>query len=286
MNFIVKLILLKGSRFLIGSLLLTGVSIGQMTYEGKSNPHGKDDCTVCHLSGQEPAANTLLDDPCSSCHDPAAIDAKIHHLSHVDPGAKAMRLPADFKLGDDGKMDCLTCHDVVCKVDRSNRSFLRGGPYRRELDFCYNCHQDENYAKTNPHIQIQADGSVDQTTCLQCHVEQPDLMDHKTIASEMHADMASTCNKCHALHSHEQNHQGKNIELSKKATIKRFRQTQKSFGVNLPLSKDNLIQCNTCHYTHNRGTLAQDQVVYEGTGDNPRYLRLAKENLCYACHDL
>ncbi len=138
----------------------------------------------------------------------------------------------------------------------------------------------------NPHKQVLANGSIDNSTCLQCHAKFPGKDDHPTIARAMQLGMAETCNKCHSLHRHEQNHQGKNIELSKRATVKRFNETQQKFGLILPLSEDNLIQCNTCHYTHGRGTLSVDQAVYNGDGENQRFLRLSKENLCYACHDL
>lgn len=276
----------RGSRFLIGSLLMSGLVFGQLTMDNVSNPHGGDDCAICHSDPSAPSPSNLVQNVCTQCHAASAIDAMIHPVLHVNTRSEKVSIPPAFKLDEDGSLGCLTCHKVTCKVDRSNRSFLRGGPYRKELDFCYQCHSRKNYKKMNPHKQVDVEGQMDRSTCLQCHVKQPSLEDHPTIAHEMQLDMTATCNKCHALHSHEQNHQGKNIELSKVATAKRFRQTQKKFGLKLPLSKDNTIQCNTCHYTHNRGTLAKDQVVYEGTGDNQRYLRLSKENLCYACHDL
>lgn len=275
-----------GSRLLIGSLSLTSILFGQLTFPEVKNPHGSKDCSLCHTVTTGANQTNLKKDVCTQCHSAASIDALIHPLQNVNPGSKKVTIPSGFKLEADGSLGCLTCHQVACKVNRSNRSFLRGGPFKREIDFCFQCHSKADYHKMNPHEQVQADGSVDGSTCLQCHVKQPSLDDHPTIAREMQLDMAATCNKCHSLHSHEQNHQGKNIELSKKATIKRFRQSQKKFGITLPLSEDNLIQCNTCHYTHNRGTLATDQVVYEGDGENRRYLRLSRENLCYACHDL
>ncbi len=278
--------LILGSRILFGSLLLSTLVFGQLTKPNVVNPHAGGNCNVCHESTSDPSNSDLKQDMCTSCHSADAVDALIHPVKHVNTGSERISIPTDFVLGPKGTLDCLTCHKVDHKMNRSNRSFLRGGPYRRELDFCYNCHSKTNYTKMNPHLQVKTDGSVDNSTCLQCHVKQPSKADHPTIAREMQLDMTATCNKCHALHSHEQNHQGKNIELSKKATAKRFRQAQKKFGVTLPLSTDNLIQCNTCHYTHNRGTLASDQVVYEGDGENQRFLRLSKENLCYACHDL
>lgn len=275
-----------GSRIVFGSLLLTGAVFAQLTLSDVENPHGSEDCSFCHTVKSGADQTNLKQDVCVACHSAAAVNDLIHPLKNTSPGSAKIQIPDSFKLAADGSMGCLTCHQVACKVDRSNRDFLRGGPYKREIDFCYNCHDNSYYQKMNPHEQIQADGTMDKSTCLQCHVKEPKLDDHPTIAREMQLDMTSTCNKCHSLHSHQQNHQGKNIELSQKATIKRFKDTQAKFGISLPLSEDNLIQCNTCHYTHNRGTLATDQVVYEGDGENQRFLRLSKENLCYACHDL
>ncbi len=286
MKFSFKTIFVTGGRILFGSLLLTSVLFGQLTFPDVKNPHGSEDCSFCHTVSVEASAANLKQDVCVQCHAAAAINDMIHPLQNVNPKSVKMSIPASFKLEADGSLGCLTCHQVACKIDRSNRTFLRGGPYKREIDFCYNCHNKADYKKMNPHNQVQSDGSIDNSTCLQCHVKQPSKDDHPTIAREMQLDMAATCNKCHSLHTHEQNHQGKNIELSKKATVKRFNETQQKFGLTLPLSEDNLIQCNTCHYTHNRGTLAADQVVYEGDGENQRFLRLSKENLCYACHDI
>ena len=60
--------------------------------------------------------------------------------------------------------------------------------------------------------------------------------------------------------------------------------TKQLHNIKLPLSEDQRIQCNTCHYIH--GSLGTDAVVYDGSGDNQYFLRLPKEQLCYACHDL
>jgi hypothetical protein len=276
----------RGGRILFGSLLLTSALCGQLTFPGAKNPHGSKDCSLCHTVKLEANASNLKKDICVQCHSAAAVNDLIHPIQNVNPQSEKMSIPASFKLDATGNLACLTCHQVACKIDRSNRSFLQGGPYKREIDFCYNCHSKSDYTKMNPHIQVQSDGSIDRSTCLQCHVSHPSKDDHPTIARAMQLDMTATCNKCHSLHTHEQNHQGKNIELSKKATVRRFNETQQKFGLTLPLSENNLIQCNTCHYTHNRGTLATDQVVYEGDRENQRFLRLSKEKLCYACHDL
>ncbi len=239
------------------------------TYPDKSNPH---------------SAGLSQEWDCGECHSTDAINAIIHPMFNLNPESPQMSVPEDFPLSNNSEMTCFTCHKSSKKQTRSNRAFLRGGPYRRELEFCYNCHSKDNYVKINPHQQLQEDGSVNSTVCLHCHARQPTASDHPLIASEMHADMKSTCNKCHALHTHEQNHYGKNITTSKKATIKQYEKTQKQYDIKLPLSPANEIQCHTCHYIH--GSLGIDAVVYEGSEENQHFLRLPKENLCYACHNL
>lgn len=276
----------KGGRILFGSLLFIGICQAQITFEGKDNPHGAENCAVCHKDLGKPSATNFDPKSCDACHSRAVVNDKIHQLDDVNVHADGIILPEGFKTTSPDRFDCITCHTVVCKTDRANQTFLRGGPYKSELDFCYQCHSYEQYEKVNPHLQVQSDGSIDKTTCLHCHTKQPEKDDHPTIAAEMQLEMAATCNKCHFLHSHEENHQGKSIELSEIATVNRFLETQKQYGIKLPLSEDNQIQCNTCHYTHNRGALESDQVVFAGDGDNLRFLRLAEENLCYACHDL
>ena len=242
---------------------------GQTTYPDKPNPHDGSS-----------AQNTN----CDECHSKEAINALIHPMFNLDPGSEKMQIPETFPLEPNGDMNCMTCHLEVTKVDRSNRNFLRGGPYRRELDFCYNCHQDQNYQRINPHQQLLADGSTDESVCLHCHAKQPSPEDHPTIAQEMHMEMSATCNKCHALHTHQSNHSGRSLVGSKRATHDQYLATEKQFGIRLPLSVNDEIQGNTCHYTH--GSLGIDAAIFEGSGDNLDYLRLPKEQLCYACHNL
>jgi len=254
----------------INMLLLSTVSAQKATtYSGKANPH---------------SAGLNQDWDCVECHSIDAINEAIHPMFNLNPQSAQMSIPTDFPLSQKRELMCFTCHEAATKQTRSNRAFLRGGPYRREIEFCYNCHSKENYAKVNPHQQLRKDGSINSTVCLNCHAKQPSATDHPTIATEMHTDMKSTCNKCHALHTHEQNHYGRNITTSKKATLKQYEATQRRYNIKLPLSKDNEIQCHTCHYIH--GSLGIDAVVYEGSDENQHFLRLPKEKLCYACHNL
>lgn len=274
---------------IILGFLATGVTLAQddlLTYPGKNNPHNGDDCYACHTRDGEPGKGNFIKDVCITCHSAAAVDKQIHLLQGANPGSENISVPEDFPLTNE-TLDCLTCHAVACKPDRSNKNFLRGGPYKTELDFCYQCHQQQDYQPVNPHEQLLSDGSQDNSTCLHCHIKVPTADDHPTISNAMHLDMTATCNKCHSLHQHESNHQGRDLFHSKKAVAARFMETQERHQIRMPLSENRKIQCNTCHNPHERGLLQTENVVYEHpTGSNEHYLRLSKEKLCYGCHDL
>ena len=247
----------------------SGLAQPVLTYPGKANPHA---------DGMRREWN------CTECHSMDAVNAQIHTMYNLNTSNPEISIPSNFPLTEKRGITCFTCHLEAEKQTRSNVSFLRGGPYRQELDFCYNCHEKKNYVKVNPHQQLREDGSINSGVCLHCHTKQPSATDHPTIATEMHAEMRSTCNKCHALHDHEQNHYGRNLLNSKKATLKQYEATQQRYGITLPLSKDKEIQCHTCHYIH--GSLGIDAVIYAGSDENQHFLRLPKEQLCYACHNL
>ena len=280
---------LKFGRHLLFIFVMLPYLSGQelpLTFSGKTNPHGGGDCLVCHTKQGEPGKGNLIQGVCLECHSAEAVDKSIHMLDAANPAAEGITVPADFPVVDK-KLACLTCHEVACKPDRSNQNFLRGGPYKTELDFCFQCHTSQDYQRINPHKQIKDSGEIDRTVCLQCHIKVPTAEDHPTISNAMHLDLTATCNKCHALHQHESNHQGRDLFHSRKVVGARFIKTQEQWHINLPLSADKKIQCNTCHDPHQRGVIAKPNVIYENaSGPNAHFLRMSKEKLCYGCHDL
>ena len=271
-----------GSRLLIGSLLLLSVCYAQLTLPGKINPHGNDNCSSCHTSTEKPAKENYNPDACVVCHTRQAVNSKIHQLDNIDIHGSGISIPADFPMEQADDFSCLTCHEVTCKTDRANQTFLRGGPFQTELDFCFVCHESKNYTPLNPHKQRRESGALDESTCLHCHIEVPNQVADVVTKTAMHLEMTPTCNKCHALHHHEAQHIDKGLASNSKT----LQATEARVGIRLPVSAENTIQCNTCHYTHPRGVLNGENVVYDGPGDNEWQLRLDKEQLCLACHDL
>lgn len=86
----------------------------------RGNPHAHfqnpDQCPKCHLSpGSQPGPgrfSTEADAVCLECHTKGGIGRS--HPSNVHPEEKhrkrKMKVPADLRLDDDGRIMCLTCH--------------------------------------------------------------------------------------------------------------------------------------------------------------------------------
>jgi hypothetical protein len=212
------------------------------------------------------------------------VSSNIHQLENIRLSEPGLSIPPAFKMSHADHFDCTTCHVPACRADRANTTFLRGGPYRNAIDFCFACHQKQAYPKLNPHRQILADGTLNRTGCLQCHSAVPDRETGE--AAGLRSDMVTTCNKCHALTRHEQDHLGRTISGEYPAIQKTLRQSEQTFQLTFPLSPADEIQCNTCHVTHERTVLSPDGAVYAGSGENRWLLRIPKEKLCLACHDL
>lgn len=273
-------------KILLGFAVLLSVAFGQqqLTSDGAVNPHHDGDCTICHPQNQKPTKMNYRIGSCLKCHSAAAVDAQIHPIFRINSKAGSVTVPATFPQVKGDSLGCVTCHIMPLKYDRSNASFLRGGPFKEEIDFCYQCHERDNYQKLNPHLSmINADGNIDRTICVVCHLNPPNADMPGVVAREMGLTMEATCNKCHALHNHEKNHWGIDISHAKAGIYDQFKKSEKDYKIFLPLGPENQIQCNTCHYVH--GKLGIDAVAFGGPGDNPHFLRMPPAKLCYMCHN-
>jgi len=84
----------------------------------RGDPHAHfrnpDQCPKCHLSpGSQPAPgrfSTGADTVCLECHTKGSMGRS--HPVNVRPEEKyrKMKVPADLRLDDDGRIMCLTCH--------------------------------------------------------------------------------------------------------------------------------------------------------------------------------
>ena len=111
------------------------------------NPHAyfrnPDQCPKCHLSApSQPGPgrfSTGADAVCFGCHAKESMGR--YHPVNVRPEEKyrKMKVPADLRLDDDGRIMCLTCHTA----HGSYVSFFlrRSSPDRGVEVLCEACHE-------------------------------------------------------------------------------------------------------------------------------------------------
>ncbi len=184
----------------------------------------------------------------------------LHHVVGVKP-PEGMTLPKKFPLNDKGKIDCKTCHGIkdiakipLNKVNKKADDFHRGGPYKKLIDFCANCHDKKPYKRPNIHKLLNDKGEFDKKDCEYCHKKVPDpKKDIKYDELEFRLPPQIICFGCHLKtpHLNALNHQVK----PDKEMRKHMRETEKKLEIILPLDKTGKIMCATCHAPHQPGVI-------------------------------
>ena len=92
------------------------------------------------------------------------------------------------------------------------------------------------------------------------------------------------CIKCHKDVQHESQHLGhsvleNNLKLNTSEALASF---ESASGIVLPLGEGGTIRCGTCHGPNPACGKPSTGRYDEGS----KLLRAAKEQICYACHDL
>lgn len=178
----------------------------------------------------------------------------MHHLIKVRP-SKNINIPDSFKLNDEHEIDCLTCHGIkniedipLDDINKNEENFFREGPYIKITDFCYRCHQQENYKRLNVHVLLDKNGKIKKKQCLYCHMKKPDLKADRYSDLEFRLPPEKLCYGCHlkSPHLNASNHNGK----PDKKMSKRIKYAEKKQGIIFPLDKQGKIMCVTCHTSH------------------------------------
>ncbi|MCP4296078.1 MAG: hypothetical protein GY786_10765 [Proteobacteria bacterium] len=172
------------------------------------------------------------------------------------------KIPENFPLEKDGTMGCETCHGLKNMaqlefevIDPDGPDFFREGPYEKLSDFCFRCHQSLEYKGSNIHKMINADGSLNRSNCIQCHIKTPDPeTTQNSIPAEFRLTQDKLCFGCHGNtpHINANNHLVK-VSIDMKATIKKSEQEN---DIILPLWQGK-ITCVTCHSAHEIGVIPQ-----------------------------
>lgn len=234
---------------------------------GATNPHNVGSCTGCHLEAPRFGVDTRktitfktsVDDPglCTSCHDPGqALHPVLVPAGSGPIGAyRSSFLPAGSSPAFDGKIVCISCHDIHAADGKFG--LLRGFPgsgstryFESWQMFCDDCHGG-NLKKRSPH-------TGGEKSCGFCHPAKP----KKGEATEVVTRGRELCILCHDR-----------IGENHYAQMNPF---------------DTRKQCDECHDPHakpaDRPQLLSDAYIAAARDSaivRPHYSRA----LCFACHE-
>lgn len=286
--------------------------------EAAPNPHGDASlCFHCHTSTQRGrvalkfAGDTVK--ICRSCHD-GKLSAKEAHPVGITPSPViAARMGSRFPL-EDGKLGCLTCHDITrhCGTERRptlpSRSYLRGTAVSHPMEFCFKCHDRANYRPFNPHDQLK-DGRIKTDICGWCHSSVPNVDSRlKEKASyALRSESSGVCSNCHLLkkdHPTGTRHMDAKLSAEMKWHISAYEiqprmrlpykqlleyvKAAKRSPRLIPLDKKGRIACYSCHNPHEEGLLPDWNL--RSVGAEPKKatnhrLRTYGSVGCRTCHD-
>ena len=282
------------------------VADGELTLAQVPNPHWRRDaCQACH-AGTPARANLRLRDAdvnrlCNTCHAALSDHSYIHPTGMPVPKDMQKRLAKPFAAAVErarGSISCITCHDVpiTCLPERAgerglNPRFFRGGPYRERSALCYQCHDPAQYARLNPHEQVEKDGKRREASCHVCHDSVPDSSKARGMADvdfTVKGDLSSLCTGCHAVKPHPGGFsfttQGvpDHLRVPSARVRDRMRSMERSNNVALPLDPaTGKVFCGTCHNPHARGVVQRAAAARGAEEKN----RLRMPEMCGNCHD-
>lgn len=247
------------------------------------NPHWRaDGCARCHEPrrdngpGWAPIATRNVDALCVSCHDGIRASAETHPVGWPAAGGAAT-VPDGWPLVD-GRLGCLTCHDIGRHCDPAavrtaeNPAMVRDYDASRPLDFCTRCHTAEQW-RVSPHRGLPA-GARETAMCGVCHSDTP-ARSADTGSWEntgLRQPASQVCFNCHVAHADPA--PGGHLNLSPLAPV------------GLPL-EDGRITCSSCHNPHAENPPDGTPYTAWATTEEDRRvaLRMNYVDLCRECHE-
>lgn len=283
-------------------ILLVGVLLAGLGGAGSpgndqpvANPHWSPaGCVVCH-EGQSPPYQTIaharVDALCWQCHDGKHAPQEVHPVGRTFAG-EGVKRPEGWPVLD-GRLSCLTCHDVLqaCDAERrrpqENAAFLRGDTGPPSLRFCAQCHTtaaQESGPRNSPHFMLNEDGTVNHHVCQFCHAGAMSAEGQmaRTENPRLRSDGITLCISCHRRHVDyfEPGHIGHRVPLEIREHMKRFTadrvfsrspatqpsrlQTDWTGDEILPLGERGRIVCSTCHNPHQAGVFPDASILAVG----------------------
>ncbi len=286
--------------------------------EPVENPHGDPAlCSSCHTSAVAGRDALRFDGNvsqlCQSCHDGRLAAREVHPVDLAPSAAIAQEIPSDFPLKD-GMLTCLSCHDISwdCKTGQpaavTNRNLLRGTRVSHPLEFCFRCHEQENYRSFNAHDQLEA-GKAKTDTCVWCHVRVPDVGSRleEGASYALRSKSFGVCSNCHRV---AKDHPTGDSHMSATPSAKmmwymsayeiqpqmllpfeqllEYVRAAKRAPRSIPLDENGRITCYSCHNPHEKGLLPNWNP--RSVGAEPKQaanhrLRAREGIACRACHE-
>ena len=306
---------------LLLSQMIPAQAVDNLETEPKvENPHGNIRyCSSCHISlltGKTALKfSNNISQLCQSCHDGQKALHEAHPVN-LTPGSEMLnKIPSDFPL-EQGKVTCLTCHDISwqCTIQEPitapARNFLRRYTQSSRLDFCFYCHIRANYQPFNVHNQIESD-ETETDTCLWCHLAIPDANSllQNAASYKLRGEASQICGNCHPdktnnptdeTHAHMYMIPSQEMRLYTSAyeisslmsmpleKLMEYVQASHRAPKAVPLDENGRITCWSCHNPHEKGLLPDSNPRSNGAepdkATNHR-LRARKGDIsCRMCH--
>ncbi|HKQ47204.1 MAG TPA: hypothetical protein VJZ71_03935 [Phycisphaerae bacterium] len=259
---------------------------------GTINPHwSASRCNECHVveAGAVGVLRGATDQICLSCHDGKKALAEAHPIARLASTAHTSP-PKDWPLVE-GRLGCLTCHDIerhctpAPRRPAINAAMLRVHDPEDPMRLCVQCHKASDAWRISPHKNLDAAGQVIASSCSFCHVQTPATSPdgRRTGDAMLHAEGSSLCMTCHARHW-DVSPLGHVDRIASDLTrrIMAARQTAQA----LPLA-DGRVTCYSCHNPHEPGLFPPDSplgAVSTAPTDAHAALRIASADLCLHCH--
>ncbi len=287
--------------YLLG-ILTTAIAAAAfaMAQGNNSNPHNftQSDCFSCHFTlpadgtPNEPLRFTdTISNLCARCHD---MSKTISHQVDVIPSSR-VNIPPDMPLDAEGKITCVTCHDIhrayINPLTGQRTYFLRRDVIGK--NFCISCHNSKEGVKQIQLASLAPDVNANRTAMIPSHQAVMDrshgFAHFEVIDQTSDVDPLSlACLDCH----------GDGTGQKTSLNIGVFNHADASIGLSHPIgmdysdaivgkddyvSEENLdkrlklfdgkIGCCTCHNPYG----SQGDTLVIGTQDS-------YQDLCLACH--
>jgi hypothetical protein len=247
-------------------------------------------CTECHVKIPQKKGDALLKfggDFSQLCRCHGYTPGTYIHPVDVEPSEeKKAKIPVREMPLQNGKITCLTCHDMYMQCEYNprlkqlNKLFLRGAPFAHRTDICFKCHDEKKYKMLDPHNQFDADHNIVVEKCLYCHVEKPNVEFSTFEDVELVGNLEVLCQRCHGERDHPS---GKNhLRVPSANTLRIMREGERLFNIVLPLDDNGKVSCPTCHNPHEKGVIPAERAGAKGASEKFRH-RLPG-NICMACH--